>query len=238
MIIPSSMKDQTIAILGLGRSGQAACHALVKAGAIVVGHDDGADLNNIDLPKDAEIMSPNDWPWDQLDAIIISPGIPHQFPKPHPVPKKAMDLGIPCFIDIEMLMQAKPAAKIIGITGTNGKSTVVTLIDHLMRSAGIKTALGGNIGFAALGLTDPGKDGVIILELSSYQLETTIFNLRCWRGHQHHPDHLDRHGGWQGYVAAKAKLVKAVKPEGLDCSGATRRRCAIGKNGFISGHDG
>ena len=220
MIIPSSMKDQTIAILGLGRSGQAACHALVKAGAIVVGHDDGADLNNIDLPKDAAIMSPNDWPWDQLDAIIISPGIPHQFPKPHPVAKKAMDLGIPVLSDIEMLMQAKPAAKIIGITGTNGKSTVVTLIDHLMRSAGIKTALGGNIGFAALGLTDPGKDGVIILELSSYQLETTpSLTLDAGAVINITPDHLDRHGGWQGYVAAKAKLVKAVKPEGLTVLG-------------------
>ena len=110
MIIPSTMNKQTIAVLGLGRSGQAACHALVKAGAIVVGHDDGVNLNNIDLPKEAKIISPDDWPWDQLDALIISPGIPHQFPKPHPVAKKAMDLGIPVLSDIEMLMRAKPAA--------------------------------------------------------------------------------------------------------------------------------
>ena len=214
------MNNQTIAVLGLGRSGQAACHALVAAGATVFGHDDGADLNNIDLPKDAKIMSPDDWPWDQLDAVIISPGIPHQFPKPHPVAKKAMEMGIPLLSDIEMLMRAKPAAKIIGITGTNGKSTVVTLIDHLLRSAGIKTALGGNIGVAALGLTDPGKDGVIILELSSYQLETTpSLSLDAGAVINITPDHLDRHGGWQGYVAAKAKLVEAVKPEGLTVLG-------------------
>ena len=214
------MKDQTIAVLGLGRSGQAACHALVKAGAIVVGHDDGADLNNIDLPQDAKIMTPDDWPWDQLAALIISPGIPHQFPKPHPVAKKAMDLGIPVLSDIEMLMRAKPAAKIIGITGTNGKSTVVTLIEHLLRSAGIKTALGGNIGVAALGLTDPGEDGVIILELSSYQLETTpSLSLDAGAVINITPDHLDRHGGWQGYVAAKAKLIEAVKSEGLTVLG-------------------
>ncbi len=220
MIIPSTMQNQTIAVLGLGRSGQAACHALVKAGAVVVGHDDGADMNKIDLPQEAKIMTPDDWPWNQLDALIISPGIPHQFPKPHPVAKKAMDLGIPVLSDIEMLMRAKPAAKIIGITGTNGKSTVVTLIDHLLRSAGIKTALGGNIGVAALGLTDPGKDGVIILELSSYQLETTpSLSLDAGALINITPDHLDRHGGWQGYVAAKAKLIQAIKPEGLTVLG-------------------
>ena len=214
------MNNQTIAVLGLGRSGQAACHALVKAGAIVVGHDDGVNLNNIDLPKEAKTISPDDWPWDQLDALIISPGIPHQFPKPHPVAKKAMELGIPILSDIEMLMRAKPAAKIIGITGTNGKSTVVTLIDHLLRSVGIKTALGGNIGVAALGLTDPGTDGVIILELSSYQLETTpSLSLDAGAVINITPDHLDRHGGWQGYVAAKAKLIKAIKPEGLTVLG-------------------
>ena len=216
MIIPSTMSEQTIAVLGLGRSGQATCHALVKAGAVVYGHDDAIDLNKIDLPEAVTLAGHDDWPWDELDAMVISPGIPHQFPKPHPAAKKAMEMGIPVISDIELLMRAKPAAKMIGITGTNGKSTVVTLIDHLLSAQGIKTALGGNIGVAALGLTDPGKDGVIILELSSYQLETTpslaldagaVINIT--------PDHLDRHGGWDGYVAAKANLVKAVKPEGL-----------------------
>ena len=228
MIIPSIMADQTVAVLGLGRSGLAACHALVKAGAVVMGHDDGLNARPNDMPVEAAMTAPEAWPWQDLDYIVISPGIPHHFPTPHPVAQKAMETGVPVVSDIEMLMLAKPKAKVIGITGTNGKSTVVTLIDHLLRAAGIKTALGGNIGVAALGLTDPGQDGVIVLELSSYQLETTpslaldagaVVNIT--------PDHLDRHGGWDGYVAAKANVVKAVKPAGLTVLGPQEAAAAL-----------
>ena len=228
MIKPSTMSDLTIAVLGLGRSGQATCHALASVGAIVYGHDDGMANTpqdqqvdpQLDLPDTVMITAPDDWPWDKLDYIVISPGIPHGFPKPHPVAAKAKTMDIPVISDIEILMLAKPAAKIIGITGTNGKSTVVTFIDHLLSNAGIKTALGGNIGVGVLGLNDPGKDGVIILELSSYQLETTpSLALDAGAVITITPDHLDRHGGWDGYVAAKANLVKAIKPDGLTVLG-------------------
>jgi len=152
---------------------------------------------------------------------VMSPGIPHLHPKPHAAAEMARAQKVEIISDIEVLMRAQPKAKLVGITGTNGKSTVVTLIDHLLNMSGVKTALGGNIGRAALDLDDPGQDGVIILELSSYQLETTpslcldagaVINIT--------PDHLDRHGGWQGYVAAKANLVKAIKPSGLTVLGA------------------
>ena len=97
---------------------------------------------------------------------------------------------------------------------------MVTLIDHILKSNKVKTALGGNIGVAALSLEDPGADGVIILELSSYQLETTpSLKLDAGAVINITPDHLDRHGGWDGYVAAKSKLIKAIKSEGITVLG-------------------
>ncbi len=218
MIIPFSMSDQTIAVLGLSRSGQATVKALVAAGAKVFAYDD-RDIPSLDPA--VQVSPPESWPWDQLDALVMSPGIPHLHPKPHAAAEMARAKKVEIISDIEVLMRAQPKAKLVGITGTNGKSTVVTLIDHLLNMSGVKTALGGNIGRAALDLDDPGQDGVIILELSSYQLETTpslcldagaVINIT--------PDHLDRHGGWQGYVAAKANLVKAIKPSGLTVLGA------------------
>ncbi|NBQ83241.1 MAG: UDP-N-acetylmuramoyl-L-alanine--D-glutamate ligase [Alphaproteobacteria bacterium] len=218
MIIPFTMSEQSIAILGLSRSGQAAVKALVAAGAKVFAHDD----RDIPLLDDVvSVMPPEKWPWDQLDALVISPGIPHLHPKPHPAAEMARAHHIEIISDIELLMRAQPQAKLVGITGTNGKSTVVTLIDHLLKSNGVATALGGNIGRSALDLDDPGKDGVIILELSSYQLETTpSLSLDAGAVINITPDHLDRHGGWDGYVAAKANLVKAVQSHGLTVLGA------------------
>ena len=218
MIIPFSMSDQTIAVLGLSRSGQATVKALVAAGAKVFAYDD-RDIPSLDPA--VQVSPPESWPWDQLDALVMSPGIPHLHPKPHAAAEMARAKKVEIISDIEVLMRAQPKAKRVGITGTNGKSTVVTLIDHLLNMSGVKTALGGNIGRAALDLDDPGQDGVIILELSSYQLETTpslcldagaVINIT--------PDHLDRHGGWQGYVAAKANLVKAINLSGLTVLGA------------------
>lgn len=209
MIIPSIMSDQTVAILGLSRSGMASAKALTAAGARVFAYDDHAEP---DLPEGAEFSNPQDWPWDDLSAMVISPGIPHLHPAPHPAAVMANENNVPIISDIELLMLAKPKAKIIGVTGTNGKSTVVSLINHIFDVNGIQSVLGGNIGTPALALTDPLEDGVIILELSSYQLETTpSLQLDAGAVITITPDHLDRHGGWDGYVAAKAILAKSTQ---------------------------
>ncbi|MCE2516845.1 MAG: UDP-N-acetylmuramoyl-L-alanine--D-glutamate ligase [Alphaproteobacteria bacterium] len=207
------MSGQTLAVLGLSRSGMASVAALVAAGARVYAHD---DRNSPDLPQGVKRAAPAEWPWDELTAMVISPGIPHLHPAPHVAAAMAAEHHVPVISDIDLLMQAKPQARVIGITGTNGKSTVVTLIKHILDSQGMATALGGNIGTPVLALDDPGKDGVIILELSSYQLETCP-NLSLDAGAVINitPDHLDRHGGWDGYVAAKANLARAVKPGGM-----------------------
>ena len=128
----------------------------------------------------------------------------------------AAEHNIEVVSEIEIAMLAQPAARIVGITGTNGKSTTTALVGHCIEAAGITVAVGGNIGDAACQINDPGPDGVIVLELSSYQLETTpslrtdvsvVLNIS--------PDHLDRHGGMDGYVAAKAQILRALKGGGL-----------------------
>ena len=153
-----------------------------------------------------------DWPWDRLDALVISPGIPHRWPTPHPAAARAEAEGVEVISDIELMMRTDIKARVIGITGTNGKSTTALLLGHILNAAGITAHVGGNIGTAVLAMDDPGPEGVLVLELSSYQLETTP-GLRLDAGAVTNitPDHLDRHDGWEGYVAAKAMLARAVK---------------------------
>jgi UDP-N-acetylmuramoylalanine--D-glutamate ligase len=148
--------------------------------------------------------------------MVISPGIPHDHPVPHPAAARALAAGVEIISEIELAMRAAPKARIVAITGTNGKSTTTALIGHCLRKAGTPVSVGGNIGDAACNLHDPGPDGAIVLELSSYQLETTpslhadvalLLNIT--------PDHLDRHGGIDGYVAAKARILAALPPQGL-----------------------
>ena len=216
MMSPSAMSGKKVGILGLGTSGMAAARSLDAAGASAWLHDDR--MVPSELPGSATSCDWQDWPWDQLDSVVISPGIPHHHPRPHPAAAKAKEAGIEVISEVEIALRASPSARLVAITGTNGKSTTTALIGHCLQSAGVPNAVGGNIGDAACNLSDPGADGVIVLELSSYQLETTpslaadvaiILNIT--------PDHLDRHGGMDGYVAAKAQVLTALdrqQPQG------------------------
>ena len=214
MIIPTSMAGKTIAVLGLGRSGIASVKALLAAGAKVFAYDDHNP--NHDLPAEAVLTPPEKWPWEALAYLVISPGIPHAFPAPHKAAQMALSHDVPIITDVELLMQAQPRARIVGITGTNGKSTTTMLICHLLNACGIAAVAGGNIGIPVLDLDDPGDGGAIVLELSSYQLET-VPSLKLEAGAIINitPDHLDRHCGWGGYVTAKTRLTEAIIPEGL-----------------------
>ena len=215
MLVPHSMSGKQVGILGLGLSGMAAARALDAAGATCWMHDDGRPAP-AGLPAHAQSVPWQDWPWDRLDDMVISPGIPHDHPSPHPAAARARDAGVGIISEIELAMRAAPQARLVAVTGTNGKSTTTALIGHCLRTAGMAVSVGGNIGDAACNLQDPGPDGVIVLELSSYQLETTpslhaevvlLLNIT--------PDHLDRHGGMDGYVAAKARILSALPPHGL-----------------------
>ena len=217
MMIPHNMSEQRIGLLGFGRSGIAAARSLAAAGAVTYAYDDNAhsDIPSGCNPDNFICQDWQDWPWDELDAVVISPGIPHLYPEPHLAAAKASKLGIPIISEVELALRAKSDATLIAITGTNGKSTCTALLGHCLAKAGAKVAVGGNIGEAACSLTDPGTNGYIILELSSYQLETTpslapdfgvVLNIT--------PDHLDRHGGMAGYVTAKRLMVSATRAGG------------------------
>ncbi len=144
---------------------------------------------------------------------MLSPGIPHTHPKPHPVAAAARAAGVPIIGDVELLVQSAPDAGYVGVTGTNGKSTTTALIGHILAASGRRVEVGGNLGTAALSLEPLDRNGTYVLELSSYQLELTpslacdvaiLLNIT--------PDHLDRHGGMAGYVAAKRRIFEHQQP--------------------------
>jgi UDP-N-acetylmuramoylalanine--D-glutamate ligase len=201
------LADRTLAVLGLGKSGLVAAKALRACGATVWAWDDSAAQR---ARLAAEGIEPVDLiaaDWMQIDALVLSPGIPHSFPRPHPVAAKAKAAGKPIIGDVELLLRAQPHARLLAITGTNGKSTTTALTGHILASAGRQVAVGGNIGTPALALPALGAAGIYVLELSSYQLEITpslkptvamLLNIT--------PDHIDRHGDMAGYIAAKERI--------------------------------
>ena len=140
-------------------------------------------------------------------GIVVSPGVPLN---KHPIAAKARDAGVPVIGDIELFAQARaelPSHKVVGVTGTNGKSTTTALIDHIARTAGLPSLAGGNIGLPILGRDPLPEGGVYVLELSSYQIDLT-FSLDCDVAVLLNltPDHLDRYDGFEGYVASKERL--------------------------------
>jgi len=224
MIPVQGVQNQTIAVLGLGRSGRATAVALAAGGAQVVAWDDGVDTREQALADGLHLLDLTlDRNWQGISALIASPGIPHLYPRSHPVIAKAYELGVPVDNDIGLFFRSFATAewegfdtmpRVIAVTGSNGKSTTTALIHHILKEAGRPTQMGGNIGTGVLSL-EPAHDGeVVVLELSSYQTDlaraltpdVAVFtNLS--------PDHLDRHGGLGGYFAAKRRLFAEGGPD-------------------------
>lgn len=215
MITARAFAGKSYAVLGLARSGMAAAQALLASGAQITAWDrqeepreqlaanapEGqvliADLMEIDLTG--------------FDGLVVSPGVPLNT---HPIADKARAAGVPIIGDIELFALARaelPAHKVIGITGTNGKSTTTALVHHLLEQAGIPARMGGNIGLPILGQDplEPNGDipGVYVLELSSYQIDLTR-SLSCEAATLINvtPDHLDRYDGFADYAFSKARL--------------------------------
>ncbi len=209
MIIPQLFKDKTIAVLGLGRSGKSTAQALLRAGAHVLAWDDQEDARANALAKGLPLTDLNTVDLAKVDLLILSPGIPHQYPAPHPLVARAQLAGVRPISDIEVLCLSQPQAQYIGITGTNGKSTTTTLIGHILKERGAQVEVGGNLGIPVMDLNPLGEDGVYVLELSSYQLETSpSFHAEVCVLLNITPDHLERHGGMEGYIAAKKLIYK------------------------------
>lgn len=209
MIDLSMFSARPVAVLGLARSGLAAARALAAGGAEVWAWDDDPKVRAAAEAAGVRPLDPAQWNLGQAAALMVSPGIPHRHPSPHPVVARARSAGTEVIGDVELLVHARPDATYVGVTGTNGKSTTTALIGHILAAAGRRCQVGGNIGVPALALEPLEAGGIYVLEISSYQLETTpslvcdvavLLNIS--------PDHLDRHGGMAGYVAAKRRIFR------------------------------
>jgi UDP-N-acetylmuramoylalanine--D-glutamate ligase len=200
-------RGKRVGILGLARSGLAAARALRAAGADVLAYDDKPDALARASAQGLEPGSVADVP--ALALLVPSPGVPLTHPAPHPVIAAAFAAGVPIRGDVDLFAEAVAPRRIVGITGTNGKSTTTALVRHLLAEGGLDAVRGGNIGEAVFDL-DPGPDSrVFVLELSSFQLdlcETLRPAVAVWLNLT--PDHLDRHGDLAGYAAAKARIFR------------------------------
>jgi UDP-N-acetylmuramoylalanine--D-glutamate ligase len=195
------------AVLGLARSGLATVEALVASGAGVTAWDDREEARDDAMALGADIGNPLEIDLIGFAGVVVSPGVPLNR---HPIAAHAREAHVPVIGDVELFAEARhdlPPHKVVGITGTNGKSTVTALIQHMLESAGVPSLMGGNIGLPILS-RDPLPDGgVYVLELSSYQLDLS-HSLACDVAVLTNltPDHLDRYDGFAGYAASKARL--------------------------------
>lgn len=228
MIDLSFFAGLPVAVLGLGKSGLAAARALHAAGAEVWAWDDNEDQRAKARAAEIPLVDLNQVNWQEVTSLILSPGIPHSFPAPHPIVAEAKKHDVEIIGDIELLGRAQRNARYIGITGTNGKSTTTALIGHILKLSARTVEVGGNLGTPVLTLEALDHDGIYVLEMSSYQLELTLsitFDVAVLLNVT--PDHLDRHGGFDGYVKAKRQIFhRQTKPRtaivGVDdetCSG-------------------
>ena len=224
MIEVQGVAGQRVAVLGLGRSGLSAARALRAGGAQVLAWDDTPAPRDAALAEGFEIADlARDGAFDGVTMLIVSPGIAHLYPTPNRVVATALAAGIPVDNDIGLFFRSlathewqryDTAPRVIAVTGSNGKSTTAALIHHVLDAANKPVQLAGNIGRGVLDLDPPGDGGVVVLELSSYQLElaraltpdiAVFTNLS--------PDHLDRHAGLGGYFAAKRRLFAEGGPD-------------------------
>ena len=213
MIPITEFAGRSVAVFGLARSGLSAARALAAGGAIVHAWDDSESARTAAEAEGIVLSDINARDWRGFAALVLSPGIPLTHPKPHRVVELARSVGVPVIGDIELFARAVNALpaharpRIIGVTGTNGKSTTTALIGHILRAAGRDVRVGGNIGEGVLGLEPLHGGAYYVLELSSYQLDLTE-SLRCAVAVFLNltPDHLDRHGDMTGYLAAKKRI--------------------------------
>jgi UDP-N-acetylmuramoylalanine--D-glutamate ligase len=212
----TSFAGQSVALVGLGRSGLAAARALLAAGAKLAAWDDDAASRTAVAAAGLATEDLTSSDWSGFAALVLAPGIPLTHPEPHWAVAKARQAGVPIIGDIELFCRerarAASATPFIAITGTNGKSTTSALIAHLLQAAGLEVALGGNIGTAILDLAPPAPRRHHVVEMSSFQIELTpslapsigiLLNIS--------PDHLDRHGSMQHYAALKARVVESTE---------------------------
>lgn len=209
-------KNQSVAVFGLGKTGLSVINALTKSSAKIYAWDDHEEqiANAKMMYKKCNFIHPKEYNWHEISALVLSPGVPTE---PHWIVKLTRRFDCKIKSDIELFLEAKTTnQKVIGITGTNGKSTTTSLIGHILKSAGKKVALGGNLGVPVLDLERDAE--IYVIEFSSFQLElmneinvdiSALLNIT--------PDHIDRHGSMENYIATKLKLINGSEVAVIGC---------------------
>ncbi len=215
-----TLKDKKVLVLGLGDTGLSALRWLHSQGARLSVADTrevppGLDALKAELPNVVVYAGAlKSAVFDGVDLAVISPGVPLSEPEI----QAAIQRGVPVVGDVELFAQYRPtSAKLIAITGANGKTTVTTLVGEMCKAAGLKTIVAGNIGLPVLDTLSMETPDVYVLELSSFQLETTnslladaatMLNLS--------EDHMDRYDSMQSYAVAKAHIFYHAKLQVLN----------------------
>jgi UDP-N-acetylmuramoylalanine--D-glutamate ligase len=233
MIPVRAYSHRTVAVFGLVRTGLGAVRALKAGDAEVLAWDDNGPARQAGAEQGAVITPWREWQWENIAALILSPGVPLTHPRPHEIVNHARAAGVPVIGDVELFAReirpeaAAGLAPVIAITGTNGKSTTTALIGHILNSCGFQAEVGGNIGKSVLELNPPGPKTIYVLEMSSFQIDlapglvpdiAVLSNITA--------DHLDRHGSMENYAAIKARLLAQTAPEGQLVIGVDDARSA------------
>lgn len=248
MITTPAFAGKRFAVLGLARSGLTAVESLLAGGAQVTAWDNREEPRRA-LEGRVDLADPLAIDLAGFAGVVVSPGVPLNT---HPIAAHAAAAGVPVIGDIELFALARPALpahRVVGITGTNGKSTTTALVHHLLQSAALPVRMGGNIGLPILGQNPLDPGGVYVLELSSYQIDLT-HSLECEVAVLLNitPDHLDRYDGFEGYCASKARLFAMQRadqvavfgtgePETVAIAERERARRAEGKALSVDGAD-
>ena len=208
MITARAFAGKHYAVYGLARSGLATVEALLASGAKVAAWD-AKEEARAKAPAGAQITDLDKADLSQFDSLVVTPGLPLNR---HPIAQRAREAGVEIIGDIELFARARPELpphKVVGITGTNGKSTTTALVHHILKTAGVPTTMGGNIGLPILAQDPLPEGGVYVLELSSYQIDLTqsldcdvavLLNIT--------PDHLDRYESFEAYADSKMRLLE------------------------------
>ena len=208
MITARAFEGKHYALYGLARSGLATAEALLASGAKVTAWDSREEAR-AKAPAGTLIKYLDETELSGFDSLVVTPGLPLNT---HPIAGRAREAGLEIIGDIELFARARselPPHKVVGITGTNGKSTTTALVHHILKTAGIPTTMGGNIGLPMLAQDPLPQGGVYVLELSSYQIDLTqsldcdvavLLNIT--------PDHLDRYESFAAYAASKERLFE------------------------------
>jgi UDP-N-acetylmuramoylalanine--D-glutamate ligase len=202
-------KGRRVAVFGLARSGLSCAEALRLGGAEVLAWDDSDPAVEKARVEGLAVTNLHTVDFRSLAALVLSPGVPLTHPEPHWTVVKARAAGVEILGDTEVFARATQdsGARLVAVTGTNGKSTTTALIGHVLKHAGLDVDVGGNIGNAVFNLRPPQRGRHYVLELSSFQIDLmrglapdvgVLTNLT--------PDHLDRHGTMENYAAVKGRM--------------------------------